>query len=216
MRQTDTEVPDRMWHLPRNKAGYVVPWFVAYIDGEWDFRVIKAGGIEEALNSSLCWLCGKRLGRYVSFVIGPMCAVNRVSAEPGSHRECATYAAKACPFLTTPKMERRERGIPEEAGNPAGVMIRRNPGVTLVWTSTSWYAFRQPGGVSGILIDVGDPTSTEWYAEGREATRAEVLDSIESGLPILAEQAMKDGGDAALDELQRMVERAQPYLPEAS
>jgi hypothetical protein len=37
------------------------------------------------------------------------------------------------------------------------------------------------------LFRIGEPTSVAWYAEGRPATRKEVLVSIDSGLPLLQE-----------------------------
>lgn len=208
-------LPDRMAHLPTNKAGYVVPWFVAWIDGQPDFRVIRAGGIAEAYQNSTCWLCGQRLGRYAAFVIGPMCAVNRVSAEPPSHRECATYAARVCPFLSNPSMERREHGLPDEKVDPAGGMILRNPGLALVWVSRSWSPFRVPqeaGG--GVLFDVGEPTDVEWWAHGRQATRAEVEESIRTGLPILREQAATQGAEA-IEELDALTVKATALFPAA-
>jgi len=206
----DLPIPQRMQGLPRNKAGYVVPWFVAWIDGQPDFRVIRENGIPEALKFERCWLCGQQTGRTVAFVIGPMCAVNRVSAEPPSHRDCATYAARACPFLANPNMVRRDR-LPFEHVAPAGEMIRRNPGVALVWTTRSWSVFKAPG---GVLFDVGKPEAVEWWAHGREATRAEVLTSIETGLPLLAEPAKAEGPDAEA-ELHQMLDAAMAYLPAA-
>lgn len=182
-----------MAQLPVDKHGRPVPWFVAWIDGAPDFRVIGPGKIMDAVGFSRCWVCGHHLGRYGSFVIGPMCAVNRVSAEPPSHHECATYSARACPFLTTPAMRRRD--VPEQLGtvDPAGIMIARNPGVALVWTSRTWKRWFAP---NGALFNIGEPTSVQWYANGREATRAEVLASIDSGLPTLRAIAELEGPDA--------------------
>jgi len=176
------ELPAKMRRLPVDKHGRPVPWFVAWIDGQPDFRVIRPGGIEEAWRFDRCWVCGERRGRNAAFVIGPMCAVNHVSAEPPSHIECARYAAQACPFLATPAMVRRERGLPEDAVNPAGEMIRRNPGVALVWLSRTFKSWDAGG---GTLFDIGQPVAAEWYAHGRPATRDEVMASIESGIPLL-------------------------------
>ncbi len=201
-----------MAHLPRDKHGRPVPWFVAWIDGQPDFRVIGPGKIADAVRCGLCWLCGGTLGSWKAFVIGPMCAINRVSAEPPSHRDCAVYAAQACPFLTTPAMTRRDRHLPAETGDPAGTMIRRNPGVTLIWITRSYKPFRAQG---GILFQVGQPVETLWYAEGRPATRAEVLASIESGLPILHAQAEAEGPDA-VRELEQMTDQARALIPAGS
>ena len=212
-----TSEPGRIARLPKNKAGYPVPWFVADIGGKPDFRVIRPGGIQLALRGKLCWTCGIPFLRQEdrAFVIGPMCAVNRVSAEPASHLDCAVFAATHCPFLTTPQMVRRERHMPEETERPAGEMIRRNPGVALVWVTgyKSWAAVGDGNG--GTLFDVGEPKRVLWYARGREATRAEVMASIDSGLPILREMAEAEG-PAAVAELERMHERAVALVPAAT
>lgn len=202
-------MPPRIDRLPRNNAGYPVPWFVAWIDGEPDFRVIRTGGMHDALRFRLCWLCGDTLGAYAAFVIGPMCAINQVSPEPPSHRDCADYAARACPFLTTPNMRRRDSNLPENAAEPDGIMIRRNPGVALIWVSRNW---RLRSDLS--LIHVGDPIETRWYAEGRPATRDEVLASIDSGLPLLRAEAERDPRPAAaLAELESQHARALELVP---
>lgn len=213
-------IPAAIEALPRDR-GYPVPWFVAWLGregepcsrgyGHPDFRVIYPDAINEAVSRSLCWVCGRPLGRLTSyaFVIGPMCAVNRVSAEPPSHVACADWSARACPFLTRPHMVRREGGLPE-GGVVTGVMIRRNPGVALVWLTRTAHAFPAPNG--GILFNVGEPTQVRFYSEGRLATREEVLTSIESGLPILEEMADQDGPEA-LAALSRQTEAAMELLP---
>ncbi len=204
----------RIAALARDRHGYPVPWFVAVINGKPDFRVIRPGGIETALRLKLCWVCGCPFLRQEdrAFVIGPMCAVNRVSAEPPSHRDCAVYSATHCPFLTTPQMTRRDRHIPEGAVVPAGVSIPRNPGVALVWMTgyKSWSTFSD--GRGGTLFNIGEPRQALWFAHGREANRAEVLASIDSGLPILREMAVSEGPDAVV-ELDAMHSRALVHIP---
>ena len=189
-----------------------MPWFVAFIDGEPDFRVIRRNGFVDAVNRRKCWLCGQPMGSFAAFVVGPMCAVNRVSAEPPSHRECAEFAVRACPFLVRPQAARRKAKLPVETEEGAGTMIERNPGVTLLWISRRWKPFRD--GDKGYLIDVGEPTETLWFREGRRATRAEILDSIESGLPLLRDMARQEGYPAEV-ELRRHVDRAMLLLPAA-
>jgi hypothetical protein len=200
----------RIGKLPRDKHGRPVPWFVAFIDGVPDFRVIRRRGIQDALRLKLCWVCGEPMGAWSAFVIGPMCAVNRTSAEPPSHRDCGIYSATHCPFLVTPSMQRRERGIPEDRVEPAGIMLKRNPGVALVWITRKWSTFRAPDG--GILFDIGEPAQVEWFAEGRLATGEEVRMSIGSGLPILRGMAEEDG-PKAVDALEAMTARAMTLVP---
>lgn len=186
------ERPARITSLPLDERGFPIPWFVAMVDGKPDFRVIRPGGVVIALHKQLCWLCGGQMGTYKAFVVGPMCGVNRVSSEPPLHLECAKYAATACPFLTRPLAVRRERDLPEDAKDPAGVMIKRNPGVTLVWVTRSFQPFRVG---NGLLIRLGDPTSVHFYREGRPAHLSEVMESVRTGMPLLAEQAQRDGAE---------------------
>jgi hypothetical protein len=197
-------LPILMADLPTNRAGYVVPWFVDRDadtpDGEPDFRVMDSRKLQAAIRRHLCWVCGQRLDRLASFVVGPMCAINRTSAEPPCHYPCATYSARVCPFLSRPKMTRRDRHMPDGHIPPAGFMIERNPGVALVWTTRqpSWY--RVP---NGVLFDIGDPQRTDWWCEGRRATSAEIVASIDSGLPILRDVAQAEGADAVAELDQR-------------
>lgn len=201
--------PPRIARLPRNHAGYPVPWFVAWIDGTPDFRVIGEGKLDDAIRFRSCWLCGDPLGANAAFVIGPMCAINRVSAEPPSHRDCALYAVQACPFLITPGMRRRDSNLPDGAAKPDGIMIRRNPGVALVWVSRNWKLQTRLR-----LWDVGDPDQIHWYAEGRSATREEVQASIDSGMPLLTAEAENDPRPGvALRALEDQYVRAVALMP---
>lgn len=182
-------MPERILRLPVTR-GYPVPWFVAQIDGVYDFRVIASGKIMTAIKQKLCWICGERLGKVLAFTIGPMCAVNRTTSEPPGHRECAEWSAKACPFLTQKQIVRRETNMPEGTKDPAGIGIKRQPGVALVWLTESYKHFKVG---DGLLIKIGSPIQTLWFRQGRAATRAEIMESIESGLPILRDMAKLDG-----------------------
>jgi hypothetical protein len=210
--QLETRFPDApRWvrRLPVDRRGYPVPWFVAWIDGAPDFRVIRPRGIETAVKANLCWICGRTMGRLKSFVIGPMCVINRISSEPPSHPECATFAATACPFLTHPLARRGEGPMPEGASGPAGIMNPRNPGVAVVW-STLRFALAPDRG--GVLFNVGRPHRLAWYAHGREATRAECEASMLSGLPSLQALAQSDGAEA-LGDLAAKLAEAWALLP---
>jgi hypothetical protein len=205
-------MPDRISALPVSEAGFPVPWFVHWADGVPDFRVVGAGKLVEANNKRKCWVCGQPLGKFMATILGPMCVVNRTISEPPSHRECAIFSALACPFLSNPRMRRREAGLPDEIVPAAGNGIKRNPGACAVWVTREFGPFKVPGG--GVLFRVGDPHSVVWYAEGRAATREEVEASIASGLPILMEDAQAEG-PAAVAALHLAVEKAMQYLPDA-
>lgn len=202
--------PLRMRNLPVDHRGYPVPWFVQWIDGRPDFRIIDGDKLPRAVRQRLCWVCGQKLGRYLTFVIGPMCAINRTISEPPSHLECATYSARNCPFCAMPKAKRRENNIPDGVKDPAGVGLKRNPGVILCWTTLSYNLMHVD---NGVLFRLGDPVHWEWWSEGRPAKRDEVLASIESGLPLLKEMAASEGA-ASCSALETYIARAQRLLPE--
>lgn len=196
------ERPARICRLPLDARGFPVPWFVHWNDdGTPDFRVVGPGKMQTGYRGQ-CWICGEQRGRYHAFVLGPMCGVNRVSAEPPAHLECAEYAVKACPFLTRPLAARNERGL-EGMREPAGDMIKRNPGVTLVWVTREFRAFKVD---NGQLIRIGDPVQVQLWREGRAATRDEVDESVRTGLPLLAEPAAAQG-PKAVAELNRLFGR---------
>lgn len=188
-----------------------MPWFVPWFDGKPEFRAVQPERIQEAARHKRCWICGGRLGTAFAFVIGPMCAVNRVSAEPPSHLPCARFAVKACPFLSRPLAKRADvSDIPHMP--PSGIMIERNPGVILIWQTQSFRVERERDG--HMLFRVGAPTRLEWYSQGREATRDEVIESIETGLPALRDVAAL-GGKAGIEALAEQVIRVGKLVPAA-
>jgi len=174
--------PERIAALPRNDRGFPVPFFVETVNGKPDFRMVRREAIAECVQQHRCWICGGKLGSWQSFVVGPMCCVSRTSAEPPSHRQCAEFAVQACPFMLQPDMVRREddltRKIEAEVPQP-GEMIKRNPGVTAIWTTKMWALF--PDGKGQTLFRMGNVSHLSWWREGRAATFAEVAESIRTG-----------------------------------
>lgn len=210
LRKNLPPLPERMRSLPISDKGYPVPKFVRRMpDGSWDFRLMDEAYLVKAIKFDLCWLCGQTLGTHKVFVVGPMCVVNRVSIEPPSHRECAEFAAKACPFLTLPKATRRDAGLPEETHMP-GIPVLHNPGAIALYT-TQRYNVEVTN--TGVVLHMGPPTGVVFYAEAKLATRVQVAAAFEKSLPVLREIAIKDGG-GALRLLERMYERAQRWIPE--
>jgi hypothetical protein len=206
-------IPQRMRHLPISPEGFPVPWFVSRSDdGTYDFRAIHYGRMGKAVKQKLCWLCGQSLGVRLAFVIGPMCMVNRTISEPPSHRECAEYSVRACPFLTQPRMRRNTKDKPE--GEIAGEPIMRNPGAAIIWITREYRVFRPDPKKAGVLFKLGAPEHISFWREGRLATRAEVLESIDSGLPILKGIATQQGDDA-LAALDHHYQQALKLLPAA-
>jgi len=219
--------PERIKRLPVDpERGYPVPWFVTWLDpdgrqvkdgdGKPEFRAADGRKYARAVRENLCWVCGERLGRHRYFVIGPMCLVNRVSAEPPNHKDCAEFSVRACPFLTRPAMERRDTPLADgtpiaEAGcTGGGVMLEHNPGVTVVYLAVD-YA-RKPDGHGGHLFHLGEPFDVQFWTLGRRATAAEALAGFNAGVNRLRDLAEKNGA-GALREFQRLEKRARDFLP---
>jgi hypothetical protein len=211
-------MPRRMLALPVDDRGYPVPWFVAWVDGKPEFRAMDPQKFVDAIRKKLCWVCGERLGVNVCFVAGPMCGINRTSSEPPSHLDCARWSARNCPFLSNPRMARREDETMNNATlreNAAGFAITRNPGVAMLWVTRQYEVFdtaEVKGNTNrGFLIQMGEPESVEWFASGRMATRQEVIDSIETGLPNLEAIARTEQG--GLEALRRYRQRFEKWIP---
>jgi len=213
------DMPSRMRQLRRNKVGFPVPWFVGDIDGQPDFRFMDAPKLVQAIQEQLCFICGHKLNRNRehtgpkgTFVAGPMCLINRTSAEPPNHGDCAEWSAKACPFLTKPLKNRRTSDIPDNIIDPAGFSIDRNPGVTALIESERWSYFRVPDGMGGqgILFEFQRIVNVRWMSGGGAASADEVMTSIDTGLPQLV--AMAEMEDGAMPVLARKTREAMKWI----
>jgi hypothetical protein len=208
-----SDLPPNMRSMPVDARGFPVPWFVPWVDGDPVFPAQGAGRAERAWARDLCWVCGGKLGRLSAYVIGPMCAVNRTSSEPPCHLECARFSARNCPFLANPRMR---RSIPfcEAEGSVAGDGIERNPGVTLLWIVKTRSKGERFFAGNGYLFEIGKRHAHEWYAQGRQAGRDEVLTSINTGLPLLEECVAIDPDPiGAAAELERRKVAALELVP---
>ena len=201
-------LPARMQTLPVDSRGYPIPWFVATVDGKRDFRIADGEKRVRAVRHRLCWLCGEPIGRYLAFVIGPMCAVNRNTSEPPCHRDCALFAVQACPFLMLPAAQERTAGLPSEMERTPGA-LGGNPGASCIWITETFKPYRVE---NSWLIRVGDPVEVLWFAEGKPASRQAILDSFERRLPLLREVA-KSESPAAEQALQWQVDQTMALLP---
>jgi hypothetical protein len=179
--------------LDIDDRGYPVPWFVAWIDGKPEFRVMDARKWREAVRRKLCWVCGQQLGANQAFILGPLCVINRTISEPPSHRQCAEWSLKNCLFVSRSHMR---------------------PNVSLLWIAKDYQVF-DDGALAKPLIRVGDPLEFEWWCDGRLATREEVEASVESGLLILEAKAQEQGPEAVA-ELARHKQEAERLYPAAA
>ena len=215
-----TTLPARLQSLPIDDRGYPVPWFVDWQDGKPEFRAMNGQKWGRAVREKRCWICGQPLGIHLAFPIGPMCVLNRTISEPPSHYACAEWSVRNCPFLSRPHMVRREDDqINEDVAikQSGGCAITRNPGVVCLWVTRSYRVFKSSGGSVGQLIQIGEPERVEWFAAGRSATRAEVIEAIDSGLPLLRQAAQREDSardvQAAFTEIARRREQVEMLFP---
>lgn len=204
-------MPDRIKLLPISKTGFPVPFFVAWPNGEPDFRITDPNKMRICVEKHRCWICGGILGVNQAFVVGPLTLINRTHSEPPSHLDCAEFSVRACPFLANPRTRRNERGIAADATSIPGIHISDNPGVSAIWVVRNYRLLPVAG---GLLFDLPDPYMIAWFAEGRRASRAEVNEAIADKMPTLAALAQQDG-EGAVRELERMVAAAVRYLPKS-
>lgn len=210
----DVPMCDRIKALPRDRRGWPIPWFVMWIEGEPHFPTIDTRKMVIAYRQQRCWICGQSLGRWKTFVVGPMCCLNRISAEPPCHDDCAQYAVKVCPFMVNPRMGR----IPDTK-RPDGTTISdmhdpRNPGVMATYHARDFKPTTDGGGHP--LFAMGAPVGgVTWWTKGRAATRAEVEEALREGGERLRAGAIKyDGGTPeALAEVDRCIKRGADLLP---
>jgi hypothetical protein len=205
-------LPKSMRGLVKDERGYPVPFFVDYVNGKPEFRAMDPRKYLRCVKEKRCWVCGAKLGVLMCFVVGPMCGINRISAEPPSHEDCGRWSALNCPFMANPRMVRREDDLVNNAKiveHSAGTAITRNPGVTLLWLTRNYELINDVRGRP--LIIMGEPEKTEWYAEGRPATIDEVTKSIDTGIVTLHAEAKKEPG--GLEALNRELELFRRYLP---
>jgi hypothetical protein len=202
------DAPPEIAKLRLDERGFPVPYFVPWIDGRPEFRAVDPRHVARTDRLGLCWICGGRLAGLMCFAVGPMCTVNRLSAEPPSHLSCARFAVVACPFLSRPLAKRADASdLPHQPA--AGIMLEHNPGVTALWRTRSYRSERDG---RGLLFRMGPPVRVDWFTEGRAATRAEALAGFRLGLPRLVELADLDGA-AGRSELARLLRRAHKWLP---
>jgi len=115
-------------------------------------------------------------------------------------------------------MVRREDGLPENI-SMAGIGVKRNPGVTLLWFTRRYEVMKvaaipEAGAHAGLLFRLGRPFLTEWYCKGRPATREEILDSINGGIPLLYDANEKQGlGEEGKRVVDRQIAEALKLVP---
>jgi hypothetical protein len=204
-------MPARIAALPRDHRGYPVPYFVEWRDGKPLFPVFSPKAWVNCVHQRKCWICGQPLGRTMIFVVGPMCTINRISAEPPSHFDCARYALEVCPFLINPRMGRVPTERFGEVSPPGGLMDEGNPGVTASWSTRAYRIIRT---ATGPLVELGNPLSVDWWTRGHVATSQEAADAFIHGAAKLLKRASDEAGEQGIVAITQMIIEGRKLLPD--
>lgn len=112
-----------MAHLRRDPRGYPVPVVVPWADGRPQFAAMSVARTTVVAHHRLCGVCGLGLepgelywraddadnADIVEMAVAEgIDLIGSRSPEAGGHRECLTYAAMACPYLSADTARRRD------------------------------------------------------------------------------------------------------------
>lgn len=211
------EVPKHLRSRP-TYGGFVVPYFVAWYKGTTqvderepgakpDFKVTDYRRLTICRKQGHCWICGKQLGAFKWFVFGPGSALSRTSVEPPSHRDCAHYAVKICPYMLDNSKQYRHPDL-----KPGQVLIEGSsyhPEVSVLWATKGYKTIALDPSRGMYQFEPGEPTFVEFWYEGRVATRAEVEHAI-------AERLKQANIDPTSRDMAWRVKHLLSFAPEAS
>jgi hypothetical protein len=184
-----------------------VPWFVAWKDGEPDFRLIEPAKFIEAIRSRKCWICGQPLQEVVTFVAVPMAGFMRVTPEPPAHAECASFSARACPHLALPQAQRREI----EGATFPGNHDKSNQGMVMLWATKKYKPVQLDNGTYAVLMS--EAIKVKWFVQARPASRDEVLAALE---PIAVHMRRLAVVDNLTAQLEANIARLMKWVPAAN
>jgi hypothetical protein len=204
-----TPMTPRIASLPVAENGYPVPWFVGWVDGKPEFRASDPDKRVRAVKESLCWVCGEVLGVRKAFVTGPMCCINRTTAEPPSHYDCAVWSMQNCPILNGLKSKRRhdEQFEKVATGDVPGHMIEAIPKAMAIWICRDFQLFADGQGKGGWLIRMAEPVDgLEFWKDGKRATFEQIQEALAYGLPTLQKIA-DEAGPESQQNLREYVDR---------
>ncbi len=201
-------MPEGVRALPRDARGIPIPWFVDCSGGRPDFRVVDGRKLIEGWDRDLCWICGRQMFAFRAWIVGPVSAINRCTAEPPAHPDCARVALTQCPFLSDP--ERARDATPQTGVRPGGELMMRNSGLTSAWiTKGRGGEMVTPG--NGMLFRLFEPHAVEWYHRGAVASAEAVRAGFDDAAGRLRE-ADRRHGPAALDNLERRITACEKWL----
>jgi len=159
-------IPPRMRHLFRDYRGYPIFYAVMpshpVMDGDRvDFRVLNMEHHDRCIRFRLCGVCGRRIGPMLYFLGGPMCCQNRAFGDSPMHEECARYALRVCPMLTSATKPYSMRPI-QVSGTVGDVNALTTKPDRIVLYACRDYVIEHARGGKDVYI-VAPAEWAEWY-----------------------------------------------------
>lgn len=155
----DTPMPPQIAALPRHESGYPIPYFVAWVDGRPDLKLLDQAKQIRCAKFRLCGICGQPVGYWIAFIGGPLTVANRVCTDPGMHEECARYAIAVCPFMARPNARRAAHHHPLSEAGPGHVAER--PERTALYITRQYTPFTPDS--RNILLRLAPAKRIEWF-----------------------------------------------------
>jgi len=95
------------------------------------------------MEKRLCGVCGRALGYWISFVVGPITIRIRETFMPAAHPECAEASLRLCPYLY---LEERDRSLkPSDNHIVPPSELPPKPDRVALWLTRSYEIVRQNG-----------------------------------------------------------------------
>ena len=108
------EIPEYLAHLPVDKRGYPIPYFVPIVDGEAEFKYGDPHKVDICLKYNKCWVCGRKIKLPAYVITGPVGRKNNVVSDLPMHERCARYSLIICPHMY---IEKTKRFTDDDEGN---------------------------------------------------------------------------------------------------
>jgi hypothetical protein len=157
-------IPRRLPSRPRDPRGFAISWFSLILpDGSARISVNDSAKRSRALAHRLCWTCGQPLGRFVSFVLGPVQTLSRITTELPSHRECILLCAARLPISGQSATRAFGRAVLELLCGYRSP-LPDNPGLHALWVTRTYQP--EPTPRDARIIRIGEPESVTWRRGG--------------------------------------------------
>lgn len=139
-------IPQFLNHLKLDHRGYPIPFFVAYVNGKPDFRMLCERKQHMCVDRKLCSICGKKLHEFYYFITGPMGLQSCTHSDPPMHKYCAEYSIDTCPHLHFQRAQVNDRGdVYKEIDAKNYARVKEKPNTLFLIKADKFKLLNMPG-----------------------------------------------------------------------